>query len=143
MWEFFRIFVSLARTVFQILDQTTTNSILTSKQIRIPKNLNCKSRHIIYLWLCKLCAEKEAYFGRTTQECHDRTSGHRSSFTEDKWEKSALAMHAKDVHQSQFSLDNFSIAVVKKVSPQQLRREEFRFIDKYRTIPFGLNRYKV
>ena len=52
-------------------------------------------------------------------------------------------MHAKEVHQEEFSLSNFSVAVVKKVSPQQLRREEFRFIDKYRTIPLGLNRYKV
>ena len=60
-----------------------------------------------------------------------------------KWEKSALSMHARDKHQNDFSLDNFSVAVVKKVSPQQLRREEFRFVDKYKTIPQGLNRYKV
>ena len=95
------------------------------------------------MWVCKLCFEKDVYFGRTIQECHDRTSGHRSSFNEEKWEKSALSMHARDMHQTQFSLDNFSISIVKKVSPQQLRREEFRFIDKYRTIPLGLNRYKV
>ena len=125
------------------LSTTKTNFTINNKTIRIPRNLDCKSPNIIYLWLCKLCAEKEAYFGRTTQECHHRTSGHRGCFTEDKWEKSALAMHAKDVHQSQFSLKNFTIAIVKKVSPQQLRREEFRFIDKYRTIPLGLNRYKV
>ena len=95
----------------------------------------CKSKHVIYLWLCKLCPGTEAYFGRTTY--------HRQCFTEDKWEKSALSMHAKDMHENQFSLNNFSVAVVKKVSPQNLRREEFRFIDKYRTIPLGLNRYKV
>ena len=99
---------------------------------------------MIYLWLCNLCVEKkEAYFGRTTQECHDRSSGHRACFADDKWEKSALSMHARDKHQNDFSLNNFSVAVVKKVSPQQLRREEFRFIDKYKTIPQGLNRYKV
>ena len=106
----------------------------------IPKNLNSKSKNVIYLWVCKLCAEKEVYFGRTIQECHDRTSGHRGSFSEDKWEKSALSMHARDVHQIQFSLDIFAVSVVKKVSTQQLRREEFRYIDKYRTIPLGLNR---
>ncbi len=110
--------------------------------VNIPHNLNCKTRNIIYLWLCKLCAGKEAYFGRTTQECHDRTSGHRGSFQEDKWEKSALSMHARDVHQTNFSLDNFSVAVVKKVSPQRLRREEYKFIDKFRTNSLGLNRYK-
>ena len=52
-------------------------------------------------------------------------------------------MHARDMHQNQLSLNNFSVAVVKKVSPQQLRREEFRFIDKYKTLSLGLNRYKV
>ena len=122
-----------------------TKITINNKSITIPKTLNCKSKNVIYLWLCKLCSEKEAYFGRTTQECHDRSSGHRGCFNEvgNKWEKSALSMHAKDMHQNQFSLKNFSVAVVKKVSPQQLRREEFRFIDKYRTIPLGLNRYKV
>ena len=39
-----------------------------------------------------------------------------------------------------FSLD--TLAVVKKVSPQRIRREEFKFIDKYRTASLGPNRYK-
>ena len=111
----------------------------------IPRHLNCRSRNVIYMWICKLCVEKEVYFGRTIQKCQVRTSGHRSCFNGDegKWEKSALSMHAKDMHQTQFSLENFTISVVKKVSPQQLRREEYKFIEKYRTIPLGLNRYKV
>ena len=116
--------------------------VVNGNTISIPRSLNCKSRNIIYLWICKLCGAKEVYFGRTIQECHDRTSGHRGSFTEDKFDKSALSMHAKDMHQSSFSLDNFSVAVVKKVSPQRLRREEFIFIDKFRTNSLGLNRYK-
>ena len=105
--------------------------------VKIPQNLNCKTRNIIYMWICKLCGEKEVYFGRSIQECHDRTSGHRSSFTEEKWDKSALAMHARDVHQTMFSLDIFSVAVIKEVSPQRLRREEYKFIDKYRTNSLG------
>ena len=93
------------------------------------------------MWTCKLCWE--AYFGRTVQPCHNRTSSHRSCFNvEDKWDKSALSMHAKDVHQMNFSLNIFNIAVIKKVSPQRIRREEFKFIDKYRTASLGLNRYK-
>ena len=107
----------------------------------IPHNLNCKSKNCIYRWLCKLCEEN--YFGRTTQACHNRTSGHRAFFNNaDKLEKSALSMHAKDCHPNNFSLENFSISVVKKVSPQLLRREEFKFIDKYKTASQGLNRYK-
>ena len=117
--------------------------VINDVSLRIPRHLNCKSKHVIYMWICKLCGVKETYFGRTTQECHNRTSGHRGSFNEEKWEKSALSMHAREVHQTHFSLDIFSVAVVKKVSPQQLRREEFKYIDKYRTNSMGLNRYKA
>ena len=98
---------------------------------------------IVYLWICKLCSGPEAYFGRTTQESHNRTSGHRQCFCEEKWDKSALSMHVKEVHGQQFSMNNFSVAVIKKVSPQNLRREEFRYIEKYKTKQLGLNRYKV
>ena len=108
--------------------------------VSIPQHLNCKDRHVIYMWVCNFCGE--IYFGRTTQEAHDRTSGHRGCFTDEKWDKSALSMHARDTHPNNFNLDIFSVAIVKKVSPQQIRREEFRFIDKYRTRLFGLNRYK-
>ena len=99
----------------------------------IPQHLNCKDKNVIYMWTCRLCGTKETYFGRTIQESHDRTSGHRSCFSEDKWEKSALSIHAKEIHEINFSLKSFTISVVKKVSPQQIRREEFKFIDKYKT----------
>ena len=93
------------------------------------------------MWNCKLCAE--TYFGRTVQPCHNRTSGHRSCFNnDDKVDKSALSMHAKECHRDHFTLESFNISVVKKVSPQQLRREEFKFIDKFKTASQGLNRYK-
>ena len=115
--------------------------IVNGKSVVAPRHLNCKSKNIIYTWTCKLCTE--SYFGRTTQACHNRTSGHRSCFNHaDKWDKSALSMHAKDSHQENFSLDTFTISVIKKVSPQRIRREEFKFIDKYRTASLGLNRYK-
>ena len=94
------------------------------------------------MWTCKLCGPKETYFGRTIQKSNDRTSGHRACFNFEKFEKSALSMHAYEVHRDNFELDSFNIAVVKKVSPQQIRREEFRFIDKYQTNTFGINRYK-
>ena len=37
------------------------------------------------------------------------------------WERSALSMHAKDRHKDNFSLKNFSVAVIKQVSPHNLR----------------------
>ena len=114
----------------QVLEES--DLMIDGKYLRIPSSLNCKSRNIIYLWVCKLCNYKEAYFGRTTQECHDRSSGHRGCFTDEKWEKSALSMHAKEAHQTTFSLNIFSIAVIKKTSPQRLRREEYKHIDKFK-----------
>ena len=116
--------------------------IVNGIPVFVPQHLNCKDKNVIYMWICRLCGAKETYFGRTIQEIHDRTSGHMGCFSGDKWEKSALSMHAKEAHQMNFSLDSFSISVVKKVSPQQIRREEFKFIDKYRTNTYGLNRYK-
>ena len=118
-------------------------SIVNGESVVAPRHLNCKAKNIIYLWTCKLCTE--AYFGRTTQACHNRTNGHRSCFNlnnEDKWDKSALSMHAKDSHPNNFSLDIFNVCVIKKVSPQVIRREELKFIDKYKTLSMGLNRYK-
>ena len=123
------------------LVNTKDRFLINGTPLRIPQHLNCKSKNIIYMWNCKLC--DEAYFGRTVQSCRNRTSGHRSCFNNaDKVEKSALSMHAKDAHENDFSLKTFNVSVVKKVSPQQLRREEFKFIDKYRTASLGLNRYK-
>ena len=72
--------------------------IINQNNIVVPYHLNCKSKNIIYMWVCKLCGVKEVYFGRTIQECHNRTSGHRNCFNEEKWEKSALSMHARDIH---------------------------------------------
>ena len=111
--------------------------------VRIPKNLNCKSKNIVYMWVCTLCKGKEVYFGRTTQQCRNRISGHRKCFNDEKYDKSALSMQAREVHQTNFSLDVSKNAVVSKVSPQRLRREEFRYIEKYRANYLGLKRCKV
>ena len=99
-------------------DQRRNIVEINGNTLRIPRHLNCKSKNIIYMWICKLCGAKETYFGRTIQESHDRSSGHRGCFNGEKWEKSALSMHAREVHQTNFSLDIFKIAVVKKVSPK-------------------------
>ena len=106
---------------------------VNANSVRILKHLDCKSKNVVYMWVCTLCKGKEVYFGRTTQECRNRTSGHRKSFNGEKFDKSALSMHAREVHQTTFSLDIFNIAVVSKVSPRRLRREEFRYIEKYST----------
>ena len=67
------------------------------------------------MWVCSLCKGREVYFGRTTQECRNRTSGHKKFFNDEKYDKSALFMHAREVYQTNFSLDIFKIAVVSKL----------------------------
>ena len=111
-------------------DQITVNKMTVRKQ----KNLNCKSRNVLYLWQCQLCIEDDSYIGRTIQKSHERTNTHRSCFTdESKWESSALSMHAKSVHPIYFDLSYFNITLWKKISPQRIRREEFKFMDKFKT----------
>ena len=121
----------------------TNNTVSINNMIVKPsKTLNCKSKNVIYLWQCQICQEENGYFGRTVQETHNRTNVHRGCFTEGKWEDSALAMHSHNVHRESMALSNFRITLVKKCSPQLIRREEFKMIDKYRTRTMGINRYK-
>ena len=51
-------------------------------------------------------------------------------------------MHARKVSTTNFFLDFFKIAAVSKESPQRLRREEFRYTEKYKTNSLDWNRYK-
>ena len=41
------------------LTNNRNNFLINNKSLQIPKNLNCKSKNLIYMWVCKLCAEKE------------------------------------------------------------------------------------
>ena len=125
------------------LVNTQHKQMINNINISIPRTLNCKTRNVIYLWKCKLCPSNNSYFGRTTQKCNARTNGHRGCFNNEKWESSALSMHAKEAHSANFSLENFEVSVVRKSSPQNIRREEYRYIEKYRTIQLGLDRYKA
>jgi hypothetical protein len=121
----------------------TNNTItINNMNIKASRNLNCKARHIIYLWQCQICTEENTYFGRTIQKSHERTNTHRSCFSEEKWEDSALSMHSRTAHGENFNLTDFKITLIKKCSPQVIRRDEFKYIDKYRTKIKGINRYK-
>ena len=70
-------------------------------------------------------------------------TGHRNKFNIKNYTKSALSMHAYDSHNGELSLDDFNIAVINKVAPRRLNREEYMFIDKFETKTKGLNRYQV
>ena len=125
------------------LVNTSNKVTVNDKRIPLAKTLNCKSRNVIYLWQCKLCRKDDSYFGRTMQKTHKRTNTHRGCFNDpSKWEDSALSMHARNAHGENFDLKNFEISLIKKCSPQRIRREEFKYIDKFKTRIFGINRYK-
>ena len=122
---------------------TTDSVMVNGKKLSIPSNLNCKSKEVVYLCVCKRCCHNNAYFGQTVQEEHNRMTGHREKFNINKYHKSALSMHAYDEHNGELTLEDFNIAVMKKATPRRLNREEYIFIDKFDTLARGLNRYQV
>jgi hypothetical protein len=122
---------------------TGNSTSINNKELKIPKNLSCKSKDCIYLCVCSQCSQNNSYFGKTMQEYHNRMTGHRQSFNINKFMKSALSMHAYDCHDGETNLSDYKLAVIKTVPPRRLRREEFIFIDKYETQTKGLNRYQV
>ena len=124
------------------LVNTSTTVNVNGLRVKPAKTLNCKSRNTIYLWQCQICELENSYFGRTIQKTHERTNTHRNCFSEEKWEDSALSMHSRTCHEDRFGLQNFKITLIKKCSPQRIRREEFKYIDKFRTRTRGINLYK-
>ena len=74
------------------------------------------------------CAMKKKHF--SVEQHRDRSSSLRGCLNGDKWEKSALSMHAKETHQTQLvdNFDNFTIIAVlkkQKVSPQGAKSTDF------------------
>ena len=77
---------------------------------------------------------------------HIRFNGHRGKFLIDEREtfsQSALSQHCYDVHPDNMNLNVFKLGFVKTCSAQDLNREENRFISKFRTNIWGLNRMNV
>ena len=127
--------------------------IINDQKLKVPSRFDCKTRNCIYIAQCKLCKNieedsyhvifEDTYFGQTMQKFHQRVNGHRSCFNYEDRNKSALSIHAFEHHGYSFSLDNYKFAILKECNPRSLNREEFRFIEKYRTNCLGLNRCKV
>ena len=89
---------------------------------------------------------EDTYFGQTVSEAHIRFNGHRDKFKIDEgltYSKSALSQHRFNEHPNQMSLSLFKLGLVKGCRAIDLDREENRFVSKFRTELFGLNRIKV
>ena len=126
---------------------------INDRSVSVKKNLNCKSRNVIYLAQCKLCdhsVSDNTYTGQTSQPFHKRVNGHRSCFVSkygqpdlDSAEKSALSLHNINEHRNNFSLSNFGFILHDQVRPRDLNRREARHIGDLRTNVMGLNRMYV
>ena len=93
-----------------------------------------------------MCNKSNSYFGQTVTAANTRFNGHRSHFklVNKSYEGSALSQHIFDCHsESDMNLSNFKIGIVKVCSADMLDREEDRFINKFRTNIWGLNRMRV
>ena len=111
--------------------------------VKLVQNVNCKTENVIYFAQCKKCNKENSYVGKTTQEFHHRVMGHRSKFTKDAFQKSALSMHLFEEHSLEHNIDSFEFSILKCTPALNLHREEFRYIEKLRTKTFGLNCMKV
>ena len=115
---------------------------INGMNLQLDNNLNCKTKYCIYVATCKIC--NLSYFGQTVTEAHIRFNGHRRDFTDiSLYDKSALSQHCSEDHPDSISLDNFKIGIVKVCIPECLDREEDKFITKFRTNIWGLNRMRV
>ena len=78
------------------------------------------------------------------QKFHKRMNGHRSHFKPDDQEsveKSALSLHAQEVHKRDFDLNNYKLMIYKNTNnPRTLHRLESLAIGELRTNILGLNR---
>ena len=114
------------------------------------RHLNCKTKNAIYVAKCTLCDDNLGvdcvYTGQTQQRVHQRINGHRSCFVADQpdtIEKSALALHAKEKHPTNFDLSIFKFMIRDSVSPRDLNRRESSVIGGLRTNVMGLNRMNI
>ena len=134
--------------LFDAKDTIFVNGAVVNLDFR----LSCKDKNIVYVAQCQICSnlpgtlKEDTYFGQTVTSMHTRMNGHRNKFVIDdrlEYEKSALSMHCFLVHNNEFSMTYFKLGIVKKVRPVDLDREEDKFITRYRTKIWGLNRIVV
>ena len=129
--------------------ESGSSLIVNGVNVRPNPKLTCKSNNVIYVAQCSLCNGEHVdstYVGQTQQRFHQRVNGHRACFIEGDpitIEKSALALHASEKHNSDFSLSIFKFVLIDSVNGTDLNRREARAINELKTDIKGLNRMKV
>ena len=78
------------------------------RDMKLAKNVSCKSSDVIYIQLCEHCTSGNAYVGQTAKKFSDRISGHRSRFNVEHYEESALSYHSYLEHGQNVNLNDFN-----------------------------------
>ena len=113
--------------------------------VRLDFRCNCTTENVIYLYICKLCESNTSFYvGQTIGSARGRANGHRSSFNNKAYTKSALSYHIFVDHPEHFrkKLLNFDLGVIKSTSATNLDRMEDYYVELTRA-DLSLNRYKV
>ena len=139
-----------------ILAHFNDKFIVNGLELKLDRTLTCKNKCIIYIAQCITCCDRkgqlgktlfeDTYFGQTVTKAHVRFNGHRKCFkigNEAAIGKSALSQHCLEKHPNQLALTNFRVGIVKLCKAVDLDMEENRYVTKYRTDIYGINRIKV
>ena len=113
--------------------------------IRLDFRCTCITENVVYLYICKLCESNNSFYvGQTVNSARGRANGHRSSFNNKAYTKSALSYHMFVDHPEHFSdkLLNYDLGVIKTTSAMNLDRMEDYYAELTRA-DLSLNRYKV
>ena len=106
---------------------------------------DCSTECVIYLYVCNLCENNRSFYvGQTVNSCQKRANGHRASFNESNFKKSALSYHVYKDHPDHTAdkLSNYSVGILKACSATNLGRTEYYYVEILKA-NLSLNRYKV
>ena len=115
------------------------------KTVRLDFKCDCLTECTIYMYMCNICIDNDSFYvGQTHNSCRTRANGHRACFNIANYQKSVLSYHIYNDHPQYINrkLSNYSMGIIKSVSPANLDREEDYYVEHY-DANLSLNRYKV
>ena len=127
----------------ELLDEALSPAQTNSHCHKLPHNLTCKSKNVIYFAQCKLCKNVQgSYVGQTQQPFHKKVNNHRYIYHNSP-EKSPLAYHSTHKHMGTLNFNEFRFYILQQSAPTNLDRLENMYIQKFRCRTLGLNRCNI
>ena len=121
------------------------NNAAYKKTIKLDFRCNCLTECVIYLYVCNICKNNESFYvGQTQNSSQVRANGHRASFNQNMFTKSALSYHIFKDHPQYTAkkLSNYSLGIIKATSAADLDKDE-DYYNELLNAKLSLNRYKV